>query len=81
MCLSIPAEILEINNNKAKVSVGGAIYNSSLDLIDDVKIGDYVLLHAGFAIEKIDKKEAEITLNMIKEALEANNIEEDEKNS
>ncbi len=67
MCLSIPAEILEINNNIAKVSVGGAIYNSSLDLIENVNVGDYVLLHAGFAIEKIDKKEAEKTLNMINE--------------
>ena len=80
MCLGIPAEILEINNNKAKVSVGGAIYNSSLDLIDDVKIGDYVLLHAGFAIEKIDKKEAEITLNMIKEAFESKNNKKNKEN-
>ena len=68
MCLSIPAEVLEINKNRAKVSVGGVIYNSSLDLIDNVKIGDYILLHAGFAIEKIDKKEAKTTLSMIKEA-------------
>ena len=37
MCLSIPAEILEINKNRAKVSVGGVIYNSSLDLIDNVE--------------------------------------------
>jgi len=69
MCLSIPAEILEINDNMAKVSVGGVIYNSSLDLIENVKVGDFVLLHAGFAIEKIDKEEAESTLNMIKETL------------
>lgn len=67
MCLSIPAEILEINKNTAKVSVGGVNYNASLDLIKDVKVGDYVLLHAGFAIEKIDKDEAEATLNMIRE--------------
>lgn len=69
MCLSIPAEIIEIKNKTAKVSVGGVIYNSSLDLIDNVKVGDYVLLHAGFAIEKIDKKEAQNTLKMIKDAL------------
>ena len=75
MCLSIPAEILEINKNRAKVSVGGVIYNSSLDLIENVEVGDYVLLHAGFAIEKIDKKEAETTLSMIKEALENKTIE------
>lgn len=69
MCLSIPAEILEINKNTAKVSVGGVIYNASLDLIEEVKAGDYVLLHAGFAIEKIDREEAETTLNIIKETL------------
>jgi hydrogenase expression/formation protein HypC len=70
MCLSIPAEILEINKNMAKVSVGGVVYNSSLDLIENVEVGDYILLHAGFAIEKIDKDEAEKTLNMIKETFE-----------
>ena len=68
MCLSIPAEIIEINGNRAKVSVAGNIYNAGLDLIEDIKIGDYVLLHAGFAIEKIDPEEAEETLNLIKES-------------
>jgi hydrogenase expression/formation protein HypC len=67
MCLSVPGQVMEINNDKAKVSIGGNIYNAGLDLIDDVKVGDYVLLHAGFVIQKIDEKEAEITLSLFKE--------------
>jgi len=67
MCLSIPAEVIEINDDKAKVSIGGAVYNSSLALVSGINVGDYVLLHAGYAIEKIDKKEAEETLRMIEE--------------
>ena len=55
MCLSIPAKILSIDGDKARVSLGGAEYNAALNLIEDVKIGDYVLLHSGFAIQKIDE--------------------------
>ena len=61
MCLSIPAEVLEINGKNAKVSIAGTFYNTSLELVDGVKVGDFVLLHAGFAIEKIDRKMAEET--------------------
>jgi hydrogenase expression/formation protein HypC len=67
MCLSIPAEVIEINGKNAKVSIGGTTYNTSLELVNDVKIGDYVLLHAGYAIEKIDKKMAEETLELLEE--------------
>lgn len=67
MCLSIPAEIIEINGNKATVSVGGTTYEASLDLVDDVKVGDYVLLHTGFALQKLDPEEAEETIKMLKE--------------
>ena len=68
MCLSIPAEVLEINDDKAKVSVGGTTYNASLMLLDDVQVGDFVLLHSGYALQKIDKELAEETLTLIKEA-------------
>ena len=67
MCLSIPAEIIEINDNKAIVSVGGTTYEASLDLVDDVKVGDFVLLHTGFALQKLDPEEAEETIKMLKE--------------
>jgi len=67
MCLSIPAEVIEIMGKKAKVSVGGALYDASLELLPDVKKGDFVLLHAGFAIEKINKREADETLKILEE--------------
>ena len=68
MCLSVPAEVLEIQGNRAKVSVGGATYSAGLQLVEDVCVGDYILLHSGYAIQKIDPKEAEETLALLKEA-------------
>ena len=70
MCLSVPAEVLEIDGSRAKVSVGGAMYFAGLHLVDDVQVGDYILLHSGYAIQKIDPEEAEITLSLLKEAAE-----------
>lgn len=66
MCLSIPSKVISINGNKAVVSVGGTEYEASLQLLDDVKINDYVLLHTGFAIQKISEEEAQETLNLIR---------------
>jgi hydrogenase expression/formation protein HypC len=67
MCLSIPARIISIDGTMADVSAGGAIFKAGLHLIEDAKIGDYVLLHAGFAIQKISEKEAMETLELLKE--------------
>lgn len=72
MCLSIPGKVIEIEGEMAKVSVGGAIYNSSLQMLDDVKIGDYVLMHTGFAIQKISEEEAIETLKTFQEFEELN---------
>ncbi|HRT47587.1 MAG TPA: HypC/HybG/HupF family hydrogenase formation chaperone, partial [Bacteroidales bacterium] len=58
MCLSLPAKVIEVNGDMADVSVGGTIFKAGLQLLDDVKPGDYVLLHAGFAIQKIKEDEA-----------------------
>ncbi len=68
MCLSVPAEILEITGNHAKVSVGGAMYEAGLHLLEDIQVGDYILLHSGYAIQKIDPEEARITLELLQEA-------------
>ena len=70
MCLSVPAKILSIEGEKARVSLGGAEYNAALNLLDDVKVGDYVLLHSGFAIQKIDEEEATETLRLLNEVIE-----------
>ena len=69
MCLSIPAKILSIDGQKARISLGGAEYNAALDLVEDVKVGDYVLLHSGFAIQVIDEKEAMETMQLLNEVM------------
>ena len=76
MCLSVPAKILSIDGNKARVSLGGAEYNAALNLVDDVKVGDYVLLHSGFAIQKIDEDEAMETMRLLNEVIEKEKGEE-----
>lgn len=67
MCLSIPARIERIDGNEALVSINGAAYKAGIHLIEDPEIGDYVLLHAGFAIQKISDEEARETLELIKQ--------------
>jgi hydrogenase expression/formation protein HypC len=73
MCLSIPARIVEINGNMADVSVGGTIFKAGIQMVENVEVGDYILLHAGFAIQKISEKEALETLNLLNEMNEALN--------
>jgi len=65
MCLGIPGRVIEIEKNMAKVEVGGVLRDISLDLCPDVSIGEYVLIHTGFAIQKVDEKEAEETLDLL----------------
>lgn len=67
MCLSIPAKIEEISGNKARVSLSGNEYQADISLLDEVGQGDYVLLHAGFAIQKISEQHARETLQLIEE--------------
>lgn len=73
MCLSIPARIVSINGDMAEVSAGGAIFNAGLHLIENPLPGDYILLHAGFAIQKISEKEAKETLELLDEISRASN--------
>ncbi len=67
MCLSIPAKILSVEGNTAKASVGGAIVRTSLHLVDNVKEGDYILIHSGFALQKISEEEALETIRIIRD--------------
>lgn len=57
----------------ADVSIGGAIFKAGLHMVDDVRVGDYILLHAGFAIQKISEKEALETLTLLKEMSDLEN--------
>jgi hydrogenase expression/formation protein HypC len=72
MCLSVPAKVLSIDGEMAVVSVGGTEYKASLQIIENVEVGDYILLHTGFAIQKLDVAEAEATLELFKEFEEFN---------
>lgn len=67
MCLGIPMKIIEINGPTAIVESGGVRRNIGLQLMEDVKTGDWVLLHAGFAISKLDEQQAAETLQLLKE--------------
>jgi hydrogenase expression/formation protein HypC len=69
MCLAVPAEVLELKEDElALIEIGGVRKDVSLMLMDGVEVGDYVLVHAGFAIEKIDAYEAQKTLELLEEA-------------
>lgn len=80
MCLSVPAKIVSVDGENALVSVGGTEYNASIQLVPDVKPGEYVLLHTGFAIQKISEEEAIETLKLFDEYEEFNQkLDEEEK--
>jgi hydrogenase expression/formation protein HypC len=81
MCLSVPAKIESIENDMAVCSVGGATYRASLLMLDmnELAIGDYVLLHTGFAIQKISKEDAEETLKLFDEFEDFNEILDEEE--
>ena len=90
MCLSIPSKVVKISEDKTVCTVDtmGVQRDASLLMMgdDEVKIGDFVLLHIGFVMEKIDKKEALLSIETYKEILEKMDKEEkqrailDEKN-
>jgi hydrogenase expression/formation protein HypC len=68
MCLAIPSEIIEIKDKIATIDLGGVRREVSLLLLpEEASVGDYVLVHAGFAIHKIDKEAAEETLKLFEE--------------
>jgi hydrogenase expression/formation protein HypC len=71
MCLGIPGRVIEIKKNVAKVDVGGLLREISIELCPKVSVGEYVLVHTGFAIQKVDEKEAEETLEFLKKMAEA----------
>ncbi len=71
MCLGVPAKILETGDGIAIVELGGVRREISAMLIDDVSVGEWVIIHAGFAIEKLSEGEAERTLALFREIAES----------
>ncbi len=71
MCLGIPAKVLETNESAAVVELGGVRREISVMLLDDVRVGEWVIVHAGFAIEKLSEEEAQKTLALFREIADA----------
>lgn len=68
MCLAIPSKIVEINDQMAVIDVDGVRREASLLMLEDPQVGDYVIVHAGFAIQKIDEAAARESLQLLREA-------------
>lgn len=69
MCLAVPAEVKSIKGHEATVDYGGVSRKANISLVD-AKVGDYVIVHAGYAIQVMDKDEAEKTLDLFREMLD-----------
>ncbi len=69
MCIAAPAQIVEINDNVAVVDFGGVRQKAKLDLVEDVEVGRYVLVHSGYAIEVLSDQEAKDSLEAWEELL------------
>ena len=68
MCLAIPAEVIQIEDDMATVRVGEALRKASLMLLpESAELGDYVIVHAGFALHKVDPEEARESLRLLRE--------------
>ncbi|PKM81823.1 MAG: HypC/HybG/HupF family hydrogenase formation chaperone [Firmicutes bacterium HGW-Firmicutes-14] len=70
MCLAVPAKIISVKDSVAEVEIGGVWRAVSLDLVPEAVVDDYVLVHAGFAIQVVDEEEALKTLELFKEIME-----------
>jgi len=71
MCLAIPALVTSVTGMEAEVEVGGVARKASVMLTPEVKVGDYVLLHTGYAISVVDEEEAKETLDLFRQIAEA----------
>ncbi|MEN6328729.1 MAG: HypC/HybG/HupF family hydrogenase formation chaperone [Methanobacteriaceae archaeon] len=76
MCIAAPAQIMEINDNVAIVDFGGVRQQAKLDLVEDVEIGKYVLVHSGYAIEVLTEQAAKESLEAWDELLKILDEEE-----
>ena len=72
MCLAIPAKVLEVNGDVAKVDFGQGVAREVNVMLVDARVGEYVLVHAGYAIQTLDQEAAEESLKTWREVLEQN---------
>jgi len=76
MCLAVPVQVISIDGNEAEVEIGGVKRRVSIMLTPEAKVGDYVLLHTGYAINVIDETEAQETLKILGEMVRLGDEEE-----
>ena len=74
MCLAVPAKILSINGDIAVIELGGTQREASLMLLENPSVGDWVILHAGFAIEKLSEEDAQQTFALLRDIMESDEI-------
>jgi hydrogenase expression/formation protein HypC len=74
MCLAVPAEVLEIKGSEAILDFGGVKRKANISLLEDVKKGDYVIVHVGFAIQRLSEEEALESLKLWKEILKEESL-------
>jgi hydrogenase expression/formation protein HypC len=64
MCLALPGKIEEIDGDNAIIDYGGVKKSANISFLENIKIGDFILVHVGFAIEKVNKEKAEGMYNL-----------------
>ncbi len=79
MCLAIPLKVMEVSGEKAIVEIEGVRREVSIMLVPDIKAGEYAIVHAGFAIGKLDEKEALENLQLIRNILDSDEGESDDE--
>jgi hydrogenase expression/formation protein HypC len=67
VCLAIPAKVVAINGDMATAEMEGISIEACTALLPDVKVGDYILIHAGYALQRLDRDEAKVTLDYLRE--------------
>ncbi|MGY4706646.1 HypC/HybG/HupF family hydrogenase formation chaperone [Candidatus Bipolaricaulota sp. J31] len=78
MCLAVPVKVVAVEGNEATVDLGGVRSRARLDLLpEEVRPGDYILVHTGFAIRRLDPADAEETLRLFNELFRAAEADED----
>jgi hydrogenase expression/formation protein HypC len=68
MCVAVPCRLIEVTGQRGRAEIGGAQVEVRLDLVEEASVGDYVLVHAGFAIERLEEAYARETLALLAEA-------------
>jgi hydrogenase expression/formation protein HypC len=75
VCLAIPARLIEAEGERGLVELGGVTRQVSLVLLPEAQVNDYLLVHAGYALQKVDEEEAEATLRLLTEIAQSEEAE------